>query len=595
MTKKIINFFKANNYKKLLILIISYLTACAFSLFLQFRTSNAITLILAVIFYFFYKISLKTVVLDKKATITAGIEGAIFSLFTTLQRLEGFDEYSHFSTKGELWLLAVVFFGFWILFTMLVLMGYRFIQDFHSNKDYHKQKNLYIVFFICLLFIFLSWLPYYLRSFPGIVNSDSMDQISQIVTGTYKNHHPIVHTWFIQFIMEVGFKLFGTMNGAIATYCVIQMLIIASVFSFTITVLFKRNIKSWICIAILLFYGWIPYNVMFSFNMWKDSLFASCVLLFLVLLWESSNRVLRKEKQSILKNIIVLLFIFISALGVCLFRTNGFYAFIIAFPFLFWTLYKTHKQIIVVLVCVFASVIFFKGPILSAYKVQPVDFVESLSIPIQQISRVIYDNEPITNHQKELLSQIVDINKISSNYKPFISDPIKILIREKENIEFLQEHKMDFFTLWLQIGIEYPIKYIKAYIDQTNGYWFPDVPYWRYTDGIYENAYGIVPSSFISLQMGEKMEWFIWEPEEIPIYGLLWSPGFIVWIFIFLFGLYFISNKKGLLGYFMLLFSIWGTLLIATPVSAELRYIYSMFVTLPFIFVIATYQPYEKV
>ena len=63
--------------------------------------------------------------------------------------------------------------------------------------------------------------------------------------------------------------------------------------------------------------------------------------------------------------------------------------------------------------------------------------------------------------------------------------------------------------------------------------------------------------------------------------GLVWSIGSAVWLYIFVFGAAMRRQKKTIMLVFIPLLGVYLTLLIATPVYSEFRYIYSLFTTLP--------------
>lgn len=571
--------------------LLAFLSSSAISIFLELGTTNVITMIMAFIFYYFFCKCIKEKGYNPKIIGTSIILGLVFSFFVTLQRLDGFEKYSHFTTREELMLLLLILIGLEIVLTFVLIRVFTFFSESTVIAEKRNKTKNITMYFIFFLIIILCWLPYYLRSFPGVVPSDSIDQISQMLTGVYSNHHPVAHTWFVEVIMIIGIKLFGTLNASIAFYSFIQMIIIAAVFAYTLISFYKYNVKRWICIVALFYYACIPYNVMFSFTIWKDSLFSTCILLFVTLLW--NKIMLEKQDELQHKNIYTeisfYLFLFLSGIGICLFRTNGFYAYLVTLPFLCFVFYNKNRLIVIVSLFTLICVIFFKGSFLKEQGVKSVDIVESLSIPVQQVARVIYDDGVITKEQEKLLNEIIAIDQVSKDYQSYISDPIKNLIREKDNVEYLEQNRKEYLKLWVSIGINNPIKYVKAYIDQTKGYWYPDVDYWRYTDGVCENSLGVKKTSLISDEIGKKMEWFVWKPEEIPLYGLLWSPGFAVWVFLFIAGLFHINTKKRESLLLVPMFVIWLTLLAATPVHAELRYIYGIFITIPLLFVISLY------
>ena len=54
-------------------------------------------------------------------------------------------------------------------------------------------------------------------------------------------------------------------------------------------------------------------------------------------------------------------------------------------------------------------------------------------------------------------------------YNPFSSDDLKNFI----NTEYFVENKMEFLSLWIKKGIQYPIEYIEAFCNLTYQVWYP--------------------------------------------------------------------------------------------------------------------------
>ena len=67
---------------------------------------------------------------------------------------------------------------------------------------------------------------------------------------------------------------------------------------------------------------------------------------------------------------------------------------------------------------------------------------------------------------KELqqIEQFMDTESVRDKYKPFISDPVKSIIR-KTNPDYLKEHKPAFLILWVQLGLKHPGSYFSAWIN----------------------------------------------------------------------------------------------------------------------------------
>ena len=68
----------------------------------------------------------------------------------------------------------------------------------------------------------------------------------------------------------------------------------------------------------------------------------------------------------------------------------------------------------------------------------------------------------------------------------------------------------------------------------------------------------------------------------VPIYSLLWSMGVIFWSMLFSISNAFVRKEKAKLVYYLPSFALYLTVMIATPVATEFRYVYFLILSLPF-------------
>lgn len=216
------------------------------------------------------------------------------------------------------------------------------------------------------------------------------------------------------------------------------------------------------------------------------------------------------------------------------------------------------------------------------YDIPQADFVESLSIPMQQIARVIADGETLSIEQETFLGQIMDLGQVPQAYQPNVSDNIKNLVRQ-HGANYLETHKAHFFEIWFDIGCKHPNAYFDAYVDQTAGYWYPDISCDAgLADGIYANEFGLTWQPIIHGNAIVKTKEILFKlPELIPLYGMLWSIGFMLWLVLILTALCFRSGKTANALICLPSILLILTLCIATPVSNDFRYAYPVFYALP--------------
>lgn len=472
--------------------------------------------------------------------------------------------------------------GLFFLFYVMLLSFFLwietrsvFLQADRAVSGLYQRLPL-LSFAVCLV----CWLPYLAANYPGIMTVDSLNQYGQIIGQLpASNHHPWVHTQLIGLFYRIGMALTKDPVTGLGFFTIFQMLVMAGIFAYLMDTLVTLRVKGCFCLITLAFYALLPYNAIYMVTMWKDILFSGMVVLFSTVLL---RLLLASQNHTFLITPRTYLLYLVSGFCMCLFRSNGFYAFLITLPFLLFCFRKEWKKHILLNLLILASVLLIKGPVMSACQVASPDFVESLSIPIQLTARVYADGEPVSSEDNQLWNRIMDTSKIQETYESFCSDHMKNLIRQGDQA-YLEAHKSDYLKLWLRFGLEHPGAYLRGYIDATKGYWYPDVPNVIGSDErIAENAYGLTARPLLHNPVTIKLKEIVFKlPDMVPVYGLLFSLGAMFWLCITLAGKIFAGGEKKLLIIFLPNAAIMATLFLATPVYNEFRYAYSMLLTVP--------------
>ena len=431
---------------------------------------------------------------------------------------------------------------------------------------------------LCFLIVFLATLTVNLLylffiAYPGHLTPDSITQVSQIMNGGYTNHHPFWHTMVIELFVKTGLAVFGDINAAIALYSVFVILLMAVSFAYAAVTLYQSGVsKVWLAICVGI-YILAPYNIAFSVTVWKDIVFG----LAAIVMTTATYRILHKMGRHTFWNYIIL---FVSAVGFCLWRTNGWLALVAAFVVFVISLGKSQIKMLALILAAIILSWFMRSPLLAIMNVPQPHFVESLSIPVQQIGRVISEGGELNEEQTEFLSKIMDIDEVKSIYLSHVSDPMKYEIIDK-NDGFLEENKIEFFKVWLSIGLKHPTQYVKAWVDQTVGYWNGGYDYWVYLEYCETNDLGIHKTAY---ENPIKDAWFAysgWFNSSAATQPLK-SIGLHVWALATVFMACVAGRKKE----WMLtvpIIAVVLTLFVATPVYSEFRYAYAVFTTVPFL------------
>lgn len=434
------------------------------------------------------------------------------------------------------------------------------------------------------LFLFLlliaCWLPWFLYDFPGVMTPDSLSQYSQAMGLTgYSNHHPFVHTLLIRLFVSLGNAVFHNVYAGIACYTVFQMIAMAVIVVSCISVLIRRRAGKKLCFCFLLFYALVPYNGIFAVTMWKDILFSGVLLLFVLCIYRFLP-FYREGRPLYQKPLLYLSFLLWGILA-CLMRSNGLYVVAATAPFLIYAFRKQWKLILPSLLVILGCAVLIKGPVMDSLGVAKPAFSESLSIPAQQIARVVAEGRALTEDQISLIGKTMDYPSIPDYYQPELSDPVKALI-QYGHPEYLETHKGEYLKLWVQLGLKYPLDYWNAFVDQTKGYWFPGAPGMLTNEGISPNELGLSWQPVLHGQGVAKIVEIISKLYTIfPLYGLLYSIGAFTWAAVFLFTNCLLNGKKENWILFIPFFAVVLTLCIATPVASDVRYLYSLIFAMP--------------
>lgn len=579
--------------KKLLLLntLESFFTSWAFMKAGRMEPGNLLTGVFFLLSFFLYRhisvrLCMKTFMYHPRVKRT-GMFLAV--LFTILYMAVDYPSYIETLTNPlfRITVIIAVFLGFFIAFYKLLMLLFSYSGDketlsilLYQPSDKKPMKHFPLCCFILCL---ICWLPYFLYQYPGIMTPDSINQFEQVLgVIPYSNHHPFVHTMLIKLFYNIGLLFTSDMVIAISFYTFFQMCLLAlSVFYF-IQTLEQFEIRQGILIILTLFYALVPYHAVFSVTLWKDIPFATAVMLF-------SCSLLRIYKKINIPNLLVFI---LSGIMLCLFRSNGWYGFLLCLPFLFYYYRKQAKVIFPALAAILLSAVIVKYPVMNSLAVTQPDFIESLCIPTQQIAAVICNDRELTDAQLTLIENVIDLTYIKDLYNPTFADNMKELVRAG-NQDYLVAHKGEFFKLWAELGISYPMDYLKAYVNQTYGYWYPDSFYLvAEVEGISASSLGvshtpliggpiIVKAKEISIKLGSM----------VPIYSLLWSMGVAFWFFLFCIGNSWIREEKAKLVYYLPSFTLYLTVLIATPVATDFRYVYFMVFSLPFYLMVTLIAP----
>ena len=522
---------------------------------------------------------------ERKIRVSILVSG-ILGVFTVLGNTQYWADSKYWYMK-----ICAGIFGIGFLLYHLISKIFSYIENQGALrfKDdellfLNKKNKSFGIIYITLL---LTWIPYYLWDYPGVLTSGTTDQMLQgLGYSDIVNHHPIIHTLLIHKWLHNFFGIF--ISEEIHIYGMItllQLLVVLFTMTVAITLIKAMFPKTKLWIIAFAFYALEPFHAISATMLVKDIWF-SIFVIFLIIIMYFLMRIRTCSKW------IYIILIF-TGIGCCLFRTNGYYAFILTTIVLSYGLFALkQKGVVVSLLLVISISMIIRGPIydnLSKNKGSD-DIIESLSIPAQQIAFTIASDGEITETQYDLLNEVIDVNLVSEKYTAWWSDPIKNLVREKGNQQFIKENATQFWGVWINIGLNNPKLYLQAWVNQTYGYWYPDTDYIVRRQYVHENEMGVVAMPLLPETFQVLLEDICIFLEKSPILGALWCPGFYTWILIVMCGYSIYKKHYAALFSYMILFGVFITLCIAAPLHSDFRYWYSAVIACPLVVALSLFE-----
>lgn len=432
----------------------------------------------------------------------------------------------------------------------------------------------------------------FLGVYPGFFTYDAQDELMQTVMRSFNTHHPLLHVLSMGGLVQGGHKLTGSYNFGIALFTLFGMTISALGYGFLVSFLRKKGMGKAGALILTGLYGLFPVFVMYSLCSTKDGIFSILVVLALVHLKEMTED--PEEFFSKIKRPVILT----SELALMmLYRNNGCYAYVVfaaiaLVVFLKKADYRKYvKKFVLLSAIAVASYLLVNSALFVATRAQKEGYKEILSVPIMQLSRVYcYDDESLTGEEKTQITRYIP-EEVIMRYDPKISDMVKAGFNE----ENFRKDKAGFFKIWFRVGLKSPQAYANAFLMTNYGMWYP----WTVIDGyrghqMFTFTYG--DSSYFGYEVEEPgyrdsqipiidriYKWLSLDAtiQKMPVIHLLFSPGFVLWVMLFLLGfMIYTGNGMDAFAYIMPLMLVLTCLL--GPMSL-VRYALYLWILIPFV------------
>lgn len=579
----------------------SYDLAQLSDFFVRMYGNGALGFVVAIALYTLFTAS-SLVKLDKRTSRCLIVVAFVFALAETI----GFniDRYSSLLNPNANLRLGVcdligLFFCYFVMFSACLRVILNLLSKF-SLKRTRVLSSLLLYqrwfckhpvggYFVCVAALLLAWLPYFFLLDPGVVTQDTYDEINQAVGNTALNdHHPIAYTAFLKLTLHFGVLLMGNIGGGVVVCSLVQMTLLALILALAITLIDIEPCYGWLLrIACLVFFALNPLIGWYSVTLWKDILFSAFVLLFC-----SSLIAIVMTKSDSISAWKYFVFFF-AALGMLFLKKTGIYLALPTMIALVLVMPNFRKRLALICSAVIVCYVVLHSAFINVLGVTEGDSREALSIPLQQVARVVA-NDPncLSSSDKQAVSAVLPLEEVSSLYYPKVSDNIK----NQFNTDAFKNDAMSYVQLYSKLGFTHPMEYLEAFLSGTSGYWYPETKYWSVSGSDYQYVlatnidYGeetfddigqYAPSKIESPERLQAIE-FITGMKNIPILSVFLSISLWVWIYFAVFCFMPRHTKVKLAPIIFLIVMAWITCLIS-PVYAETRYAYPLVLMLPLV------------
>ncbi len=217
------------------------------------------------------------------------------------------------------------------------------------------------------------------------------------------------------------------------------------------------------------------------------------------------------------------------------------------------------------------------------FGVEPL-FQEGMAIPLQQLSATVATDGKMTAYERNYMKKLLPLKTIKEKYDPNTTDSIKW--NSKFNRQYLQNHQAEFFKVWASVLPKNFKTYVESYLLETYYFWklqpiSPRSSMYNDTHTDYEGDYVESVKDKFNLKVRDlfpktiqtKLESFYHD------YSRFIGEGLSFWILCFLSLILIYKKQYKYLLVTVPLFTLWLSLMLATPVNSSLRY------TLPFVFI----------
>lgn len=439
-------------------------------------------------------------------------------------------------------------------------------------------------FLLVAALLMLCWLPVLMASYPGFFVYDAQDEVNEVLTRSFTSHHPLLHVLLLGGTVAAVHKVTGSYNLGIACYMVMQMAVAAGCFAYMMSFLKRHHVRRGFRIAVLASLAFFPVFPMYVLCSTKDTLFTIALLIVILQMYDLLDGT--AAFFATWKRPVALVLGIFLAMSL---RHNGAYAYLVLLVFLACRMFAGRREIgsrvMKKAIAVFLlPVVLYAGASALMAALLHADAggkQEMLTVPIMQLARVHEtDDGSFSAEERALLYRYLPREALG-HYTAKLSDPVKV---QFDN-DYYRENPSGFWELWFRTGISHAGTYINAWLYTSYGFWYPDTVIDAY-GGIQRHTFLYGESSYFGYETeppGTRKSRFALLDEfyrhlsleitqqKIPVVSMLFSPGFMFWLYAFAMGFFVRQGQYNRAMAFLITLLLWLTVLLGP--TCMVRYV----------------------
>lgn len=149
-------------------------------------------------------------------------------------------------------------------------------------------------------------------------------------------------------------------------------------------------------------------------------------------------------------------------------RSNGFVVVVVSVLVAFLLCSQVRKRAAILGFGSLVGLFVVQAIALNAFSIAPAHFSESVALPLQQIAKTVVDDGNVSEEQAAFIDEVIPLEELESVYRPDTPNPIKF--SPEFNDDFLESHKVEFLTVWIQLLPSNFGAYVSAWLHETTGF-----------------------------------------------------------------------------------------------------------------------------